>query len=309
MATVYAGIDVGKKELVMALNDRVSTWPNSECGQKNLITKLLNTQAHIHVVCESTGGYERDLAEACHDAGIDVSVVFPDRVRHYAKSQGRWAKTDPIDAGMIARFAQDAKPAPDTPKTQNQKDLEEAVGRRQQVQAALQSQRQQADRLRHKALRQHALESIAALERELAAIDAMLAEIASHDDYCESCEKLQRVPGIGAQSAISILAHCPELGRMNRRQAAALAGLAPFNADSGKKHGTRSIYGGRGDLRRCLYMCALTASVYHPELKEKYRNLLDRGKAKKVALTALMRHLLIILNAIMKQHLNQPQHP
>lgn len=308
MANVFAGIDVGKDVLVLEILDAVSEWPNTPGGCRKLVKKIARIPG-IHAVCESTGGYEKVFAQCCHEAGVPVSVVFPKRVRDFANACGQWAKSDPIDATMIRRFAEATNPEAQQPPSQAEQELQELVTRRLQIIEESQRLRQRVAMLRHLALRREAGLTLKRLERELAAIEAMLMEVAESPQYQDRIEAMTTVKGIGLTSALTLLAYLAELGTVSRRAVTKLVGLAPFNKDSGQHKGKRSIYGGRGSARKALYMPAMSAIRYNPKLREFYNRLIANGKPKMVALTAVMRKLLIILNAVLKDLTNPAPTP
>lgn len=302
MDTLFAAVDVDKQSLTLDLDDSLSIWQNSPSGIAKLIARLTRRPG-IHLVCEATGGFERPLVDACHAASLPVCVVFPKRVRDFAQACAQWAKTDAIDARMIRRFAIATQPQPTQPASATQRALTQIIDRRVQILDAIQRQTQQMEALTHKDLRKEARRSLQRLERELAAVESILQRHAHCPELAQKVATLCAVKGIGLISALTILAHMPELGKLNRRQAAALAGLAPYNKDSGQKRGKRSIHGGRAALRKALYMPAISLIHCPGPLADHYRRLLSAGKPKLVALTAIMRKLLVTLNAIMKHHL------
>lgn len=255
----------------------------------------------VHVVCEATGGYERDVVAALHAAQIPVSVLNPARVRHFARATGQRAKTDPIDAALLSACGQALHPKPTTPRSDVEQQLTELIRRRGQVVALLVAQRLQAAQLTVPALRRQAQSLVRRLERDIRQIEAQLqtlrAQVAARD---VRAQKLEAITGVGAITALGVLAEFPELGTLNRRQAAALAGLAPHPRESGQWRGRRMISGGRAPVRRALYMAALVAARSNRPLKAFYERLRLAGKPAKVALTAVMRKLVVLMNQILK---------
>jgi transposase len=300
MTTIYAGLDIAKRNLQLHLAGRIHDLPNAAAGQRRLC-KLLAAQPGVHVVCEATGGYERDVVAALHQAAVPVSVLNPARVRHFARATGQRAKTDHIDAAVLSAYGQALQPKPTAPRTEQELQLAELVRRRVQVVEILVAQRQQAERLTVPALRRQAQSLVRRLERDVQQIEAQLqslrAEAAALD---ERMQKLEAITGVGSLTALGVLAELPELGTLNRRQAAALAGLAPHPRESGQWHGRRTIGGGRAPVRRALYMAALVAARSNRQLKEFYQRLRAAGKPAKVALTAVMRKLIVLMNHSLK---------
>ena len=300
MTTLYAGLDIAKRHLQLHLAGRVHDLPNTAAGHRRLL-KLLATQPGVQVVCEATGGYERDVVVALHQTPVPVSVLNPARVRHFARATGQRAKTDHIDAAVLSDYGQKLQPKPSAPRTELEAQLTELVRRRVQVLDLLSSQRQQAERLTVPALRRQAQSLVRRLERDVNQIESQLKELRAHAPVLEErVQKLEAITGVGATTALGVLAELPELGTLNRRQAAALAGLAPHPRDSGQWHGRRSIGGGRAPVRRALYMAALVAARANRPLKTFYQRLRLAGKPAKVALTAVMRKLIVLMNHILK---------
>ncbi len=304
IATVYAGVDVAKDSLVLHFQGVCVSIPNEPKG----IAKLLRMVAakapmgsKVHVVIEATGGFERTLVNALHGAGIALSVVEPARVRAFAKAKGIRAKTDPIDAEVICAFGHAIKPMPTMPPTAQQQRLGELVLRRRQLldYVVMEANRcpGYADPLSRKQVAAH----LKMLRCQIGECDqAIAAQIAEDEAMAAKAAKLQEVPGVGAVTAAVLLAEMPELGTLRDEGAAALAGVAPFNCDSGPYAGTRRISGGRAPVRCALHMAALSATRHDPILKRFYQRLLAAGKKKMVALVAVMRKLIVLLNRILK---------
>jgi transposase len=300
MTTIYTGLDIAKLNLQLHLAGRIHDLPNTAAGHRRLL-KLLTAHAGVHVVCEATGGYERDVVAALHEASVAVSVLNPARVRHFARATGQRAKTDHIDAAVLTAYGQALQPKPTAPRTEQEQQLAELFRRRVQVLEILVAQRQQAERLTVPALRRQAQSLVRRLERDLAQIEEHLNDLRTQATKLdERVQKLEAITGVGAVTALGVLAELPELGTLNRRQAAALAGLAPHPRESGQWHGRRSIGGGRAPVRRALYMAALVAARSNRQLKAFYQRLRTAGKPAKVALTAVMRKLIVLMNHILK---------
>ena len=251
------------------------------------------------VVLEATGGLERAVAAELGAAGLPVVVVNPRQVRDFARATGRLAKTDVIDAGLLARFGEviqpDVRPLPDA----HMQELRGLVVRRRQVVDMLTMERNRVPQAT-RGVRRHVQRHIAVLQRQLAVLNRELARLLQASPVWRARDKLLRsVPGVGNVTASLLVAELPELGRLNRKQIAALVGVAPHNRDSGSYRGKRSVWGGRAPVRASLYMATLVATRHNAVIKSFYARLCEAGKPKKVALTACMRKLLTILNSMM----------
>lgn len=297
---VFVGIDVSKAQLDLALRPegRFSA-PNDEAGCAQVLERLRAVSPTL-VVLEATGGLEIPLTGVLAAAGVPVVVVNPRQVRDFAKATGKLAKTDALDAQTLAHFAEvirpELRPLPDE-QTQA---LAAILARRRQLVEMLTAEKNRLASARppvRKSLRTH----ITWLERELSHTDRDLAHaIRKSPVWREKEELLQSTPGVGPVVTTTLLANLPELGTLTAKQIAALVGVAPFNRDSGTLRGTRTVWGGRAQVRAVLYMGTLVATRFNPVIRAFYQRLCAAGKPKKVALTACMRKLLIILNAMLK---------
>ena len=300
MTTIYSGLDIAKQNLQLHLAGRLHDLPNTPAGHRRLL-KLLAEHHSVHLVCEATGGYEREVVATLQQAAIPVSVLNPARVRHFARATGQRAKTDHIDATLLAEYGRTLQPRPTVPRTEEEQQLTELVRRRIQLLDILVAERQQAERLTLPVLRRQAKSLIRHLERDLDQIQVQLKELCTQAGTLdERVHKLEAITGVGTLTALGVLAELPELGTLNRRQVAALAGLAPHPRESGQWHGRRSIGGGRPQVRRALYMAALVAARANRQLKEFYQRLRLAGKPAKIALTAVMRKLIVLMNHVLK---------
>jgi transposase len=300
MTTIYSGLDIAKQNLQLHLRGRIHDLPNTAAGHRRLL-KLLTHHSTVQVVCEATGGYEREVVAALHQANIPVSVLNPARVRHFARATGQRAKTDHIDAAVLSSYGQALQPKPTAPRSEQDQQLTELVRRRVQVLEILVAQRQQAERLTLPVLRRQAQSLVRRLERDLKQIEEQLKKLRTQAPALhQRVQKLEAITGVGTLTSLAVLAELPELGTLNRRQAAALAGLAPHPRESGQWHGRRTIGGGRAPVRRALYMAALVAARSNRQLKEFYQRLRTTGKPAKVALTAVMRKLIVLMNHTLK---------
>jgi transposase len=297
----FVGIDVSKWHWDLAVDGRrgVRRFNADDDGMRQLLACLEDVQPAL-VCLEATGGYERALREAIAERGVPTSTINPRQIRDFARASGQLAKTDKIDAAVIARYAAAFDPPADQPPSAEQQRLRSLRARRQQV---VQSLTQEKNRLgtADAQTRESIRRAIKFYEDELQDLDRRLAELTGKDpEFRRRRDLLVTVPGVGAVTAVGLLAELPELGAMNRGQAAKLVGLAPLNRDSGTLRGKRMIGGGRAPVRRSLYMATLVATRHNRLIRNHYRQLLGRGKAKMTALVACMRKLLLILNAIIK---------
>ena len=260
---------------------------------------MLKLQPEL-IVVEATGGYQRSVVDALFHAGLSVAVVNPARVRQFARACGLLAKTDKLDAQVLAMFGQRVQPKPFTGKSEAEKQLRALLVRRKQVEEMLKAEQ---NRLRtiSPALRGSVERIIAILKEEKNRLDEQIRELMKEQKaWQKQTEILGSAPGVGPVTTATLLAELPELGKMDRKKIAALVGVAPMNYDSGKKRGYRKTKGGRTEVRSVLYMSTLVATRYNPLIRTQYQHLLKRGKLKKVALTACMRKFLTILNAMVR---------
>jgi transposase len=300
---IYVGIDVSKCTLDVAVHEDGHSWSftNDQAGISKIITILTGFSTTL-VVLEATGAYEVPLAAALGIAKIPTAVVNPRQIRDFAKSVGLLAKTDILDARILARFAATVRPTPHPIPNTESRILSAIIARRRQIVDMISTEKHRlgnAEQIVKPSIQSH----IKWLENELSdANDQLHQRVKDSPLWREKDELLRSVPGIGPTTSTTLLADLPELGNLNRKQIAALVGVAPLNRDSGKLRGKRTAWGGRKAVRRTLYMAALVAIRCNLPIKCFYERLLASGKAKKVALTACMRKLLIILNSIIKNH-------
>jgi transposase len=298
---VYVGIDVSKTQLDVAfrpLQPRLCV-AQDEQGIARLVTHLREVQPAT-IVLEATGGLELPLASALAAAALPIAVVNPRQVRDFAKGTGQWAKTDRLDAEVLAHFAEAIRPPVRPLPDDAMQRLSALVARRRQLIEMLTAEKNRLGSALP-AIRPEIQAHISWLEQRLRGLDEELeATIRSSPIWRAQDDMLQSMPGVGPVLAITLLAELPELGRLNRREIAALVGVAPLNQDSGAWRGARRVWGGRAQIRRSLYMGTLAATQHNPLIKRFYQRLRAAGKAAKVALVACMRKLLTILNAMMK---------
>jgi len=297
----YVGIDISKDYLdVMVLPEREKRqYTNDQEGMNKLIPWLKRIPVEV-VVIEPTGGYEALVAAALSSRHVPVAVVNARQIRQYARATGKLAKTDSIDAEVMAEFAQAVKPEVRKLPDKETKDIRMVVSRRRQLvemMTAEKNRKSTADDSLKPGIQAH----IDWLKKEVEDLDRDLRKrIESSGVWRVKDNLLQSIPGVGKVLSSTLLAELPELGKLNRREIAALVGVAPYNRDSGMMRGKRVIWGGRASVRRVLYMATLAGITFNPVIRDLYNRLVERGKAKKVALVACMRKLLIIMNAIIK---------
>ena len=298
----YVGIDVAKASMDVAVHQSQERWSfsNDDEGISKAVS-CLKELAPALIVMEATGGIELPLAAALAAAGLPVAVVNPRQMRDFARATGKLAKTDGIDAKVIAHFAAAVKPTPHPLPGAQAQEFDALLTRRRQIVEMLTAERNRLNSAPSRAVREHIKAHIGWLERELANINSDLGRrVRQSPVWREKDALLRSVPGVGPVLSFTFLADLPELGALDRKQIAALVGVAPLNQDSGALRGKRAIWGGRATVRAALYMSTLAATRYNPVIRAFYRRLCAAGKAKKVALTACMRKLLTILNAIVK---------
>lgn len=302
MSERYVGIDVSQARLDVAESEGEPFGVgNDEDGQRQLCERFSKDPPTL-IVMEASGGLERGLAGQLTAAGLPIRVVNPRQVRRFAQAAGILAKTDRLDAKVLVRFAQamqlEARPI----ASEQMQALQAIVARRRQLIEMLTMERNRL-RLAHQEVRKDVQQSIRWLEKRLKSTDEDIGgKLRDSGVWRDKVELLESVPGIARTTSVNLLATVPELGTLNRRQISALVGVAPFNRDSGRWRGKRKIYGGRAEARCALYMAALVGSRHNPVLRAFYQRLRSAGKPAKVALTACMRKLLIIVNTMLRDH-------
>jgi transposase len=300
--SLYVGIDVAKDSFAVASEPAGLTrsLPNTPAGRRQLLDALQGQPVAL-VVLEATGGYERPLSADLLRAGQAVVVANPRQVRDFARGLGHLAKTDAIDARVIARFAALVRPKPRPQPTPETESLAELVTRHHQLTDLATQEANRLPHAREPEVRRSLRRSLRELDKQLDAIDKRIRQlIGADDDLRRKDEIVQSVKGIGDHTSAMLLAHLPELGRLNRGQIAALVGVAPWDFQSGQWAGQSRIWGGRQLVRNMLYMAALSAVRFNERIAAFYQRLLAHGKPPKVALTACMRKLLVILNTLLR---------
>jgi len=298
--SVCIGIDVSKKHLDVHVDAPKTTFRtlSSQEGRQQLLEKLPTPQ-DCHIIIEATGKLERPIVNDLLAAGYRVSLVNPRSVRKYAQALGILAKTDRVDAQVLARFGRDAKPRLLAETQEKQQELEELVTRRRQLIEHRVAEQNRKSSTLPKTVRQSVQGSINTLAKDIERMEkAILKLVSSNDDWEDRMRQLQTVPGVGEVTAFTLVADLPELGQLNRKAIAALVGVAPFNNDSGQQRGKRSIFGGRSSVRNVLYMATHSAMRANATIRDFAARL--SGKPPKVVIVACMRKLLGILNTMVK---------
>ena len=301
MGAIWVGVDVSKQRLDVAIRPAGETWTisNDDAGIKTLV-KVLAERSPQLIVMEATGGHEYAAAYSLMKAGLPVAVVNPRQVRDFARAVGKLAKTDPIDAQILAHFGEAVQPRARPIADERLEEIGHLVTRHRQLIEMLVAERNRRMSVRGTA-RRDVDATIRFLRGRLDKIDDELKTlIAKHPDWNAKAELLDSVPGVGPVLISSIVAELPELGTLNRKQIAALVGVAPFNNDSGQSRGRRRIWGGRAHLRSLLYMSVVAGIRFNATIRTFYKHLVAAGKPPKVALVACMRKLLVSLNAMLK---------
>jgi transposase len=301
MSEIFVGIDVAKAKLDIFVNGEAWQVDNTSAGIGELVVRMRSLEP-TWIVLESTGGYESLVLGELYAARLPVSRVNPGRVREFAKSIGQLAKTDKLDAQVLAKYAEMVRPALVRLPNEEEQHLAALVGRRRQLlemRVAEQNRLETAPKKLRTSIRSH----IDWLTEEVKRIEKDMDDFIQQTPlWQEKDELLRSVPGIGNITACTLLSELPELGHLDRKEIASLAGVAPFNHDSGRMRGKRRIHGGRTSVRSTLYMATLSATRFNPVIRVFYNRLVSAGKEKKVAIVACMRKLLTILNAILRTH-------
>jgi transposase len=302
---IFVGIDVSKSGLDVAVHEQAEVWrvSNEAAGLASLVKTLKKLKPQL-IVLEPTGGFEMLVVAELSRAGLPVAVVNAKRVRDFAKATGQFAKTDKLDARVLAHFAAAVRPEVRSLRSEEEEQLTALLTRRRQVLEMLTVEKNRRVTVRAK-MKADLEAHIHWLSNHLKELDGEIEDFVKGSPlWKEKDTLLQSVPGVGPVTSATMLGMLPELGLLNRQKIAALVGVAPLNKDSGRKQGKRRIFGGRGDVRSVLYMAALSAKKHNPFIRTFYNRLIQHGKEKKVALTACMRKLLVILNAMLRT--NQP---
>jgi transposase len=297
---IYAGLDIAKSSLALFLQGSFHALTNDTVGHAALL-KLLRPFPGAFLVCEATGGYEKSVVRALQAAHVPVAVVEAGRVRHFARAQGRRAKSDPMDASVLAHYGRSMAPAPSLVPTPAHVRLTELTSRRQQLVQMTVQERGHAEHYTDPFSQKQSRKLLALLQKQIEQCDQAIEELIQKDPVlAQKAQRLDLIPGVGPVVASTVLAEMPELGAVSDAAAAALAGVAPYDQDSGQHQGARHIGGGRKTVRCTLYMAALSSIKHDRISKAFYLRLRQAGKKPKVALTAIMRKLIVLMNRLLK---------
>jgi transposase len=302
---VYVGVDIAKAYLDTAMGNEKRRFSNDALGHRQLINWIKQMPASVQVICEPSGGYERALVRALVGAQLKISLVPANRVRQFARAKGILAKTDRIDAKLLCAFGEAMQPGTISASQLEQQHLRELESQRRHLTHLLVMEQNRAARMSDLCVCKMNRRLITQIKKQIEQLDLLIkGHIDQSHELSAKAAKLTAISGVGARTAALLLAQLPELGELNRREIAALVGVAPFNRDSGRMRGKRAIYGGRKPVRHGLYMAALVAAHHNPILRNFYLRLRAAGKPAKLALTATMRKLLIVLNSALKPDLS-----
>jgi transposase len=299
---VFIGVDISQDSLDMVAYPTGQIWQykNSKGGITKAIAKLRGLELKL-IVMEATGGLEKPLFEALFQAGLPAAIVNPRRIRDFGRSMGILAKTDKLDAKVMAYFAAKIEPAPRPVQDEASQKLENLLTRRSQISDMIVAEKHRLKQGRDRILQKHIQGHVKWLESELKDLEKELKDsIRQNAAFSEKVKLYKSMPGVGDNLSYNLVANLGELGHLNQREIAALVGVAPLNRDSGKQRGRRMIWGGRATVRKALYMPALSAIRCNPVIRDLYQRLIDKGKLKKVALVACMHKMLTILNSMAK---------
>jgi transposase len=301
---VYLGVDIAKSYLDAAVGNEKRRFSNDATGHRELIKWVKQLKAPVQVICESSGGYERALVQGLARVGVQISLVQANRVRQFARAAGILAKTDRIDAELLCEFGKVMRPQTVTGAKLEQEHLRELESPRRHLTHLLVMEQNRGARVSDASVQRLNRSLINQIKKQIEQLDLLIkGHIDQSHELSAKAAKLTSISGVGVRTAALLLAQLPELGQLNRREVAALVGVAPFNRDSGRMRGKRAIYGGRKPVRHGLYMAALVAARHNPILRNFYLRLRAAGKPAKLALTATMRKLLIVLNSALKRDL------
>jgi transposase len=299
----YLGLDIAKLTLDLSPHPALPkrTYPNNAVGIRSLLVALQRLPQPLHLICEATGGYEHCLLQTLHQVPMPVTLLNPRRARDFARAKGLLAKTDQLDAASLAEYGQHFAPTPTAPLSSAQQRLAALVARRQELLTLHTQEQHRAEHHHDRFVQREARSLLRILASHLARLETEInALLAAEAPLHRQVQRLMTIQGVGPRTAWQLLAAIPELGTLARGQTAALAGLAPYNHDSGPRRGQRHIAHGRTLARTALYMAALVAARHNPVLRPLYQRLRAAGKPAKVALTALMRKLAELANLLLK---------
>jgi len=301
----YIGVDISKHRLDVDWLGKPIAFANNADEIKRFVTllrKLLKEDKLAMVLCEASGGYEQKLVKICHTKKLPVHVAHANHIKYFAKSRGIKAKTDPIDAKVISAYGRERKPEPDHfMLNENTLEIKELLKRREQLMLDKKREQSRLDKIENAGITKSIHSHIDYLNDAIKETDGRLAELQKIKSIRTPHDLLTSVPGVGKVVAYYLIANLPELGKLSHKAIAALVGVAPYNHDSGRHQGKRYIQGGRSRLRQVLYMAAMTGLTHNPDLKVFYARLCESGKPGKVAMVAVMRKLLSMVNSVMSR--------
>ena len=297
--TYYIGIDVSKAKLDLfdPRSGQYRCYPNTKTGLKRLLCKACELPGKPHIICEPSGGYEKLLLEQAHEQGIAISAINPRQIRDYARAKGQLAKTDAIDAKLLSDYGETFKPDAQTPASPVLQELSAVVRRKQALTRQLVREKNALEKATDKFVTADIKLSLNHIKKRIARCDERIKELISSDEDLKSKSKrITAIKGLGPTAAAVLIAEVPELGSITDKQAASLVGVAPLNRDSGKWRGQRTIHGGRHIARRALFMPALSSVTHNPILRDFYRGMIKRNKPHHLAMTAVMRKIVCLVN-------------
>lgn len=296
------GIDISKRSLDVDWLNKSIFFDNSKEGINKLVVKLKKLKNLSLVICEASGGYEQKLVYACHKANLPIHVAHANKIRHFAKSKGLLAKTDQLDARVLTEYGKRMDISKDTLHlSEKALKIKQLLKRRDQLQEDRKREKCRSDKIDTAEIKDSIGKHLRWLNDAIEAIDKKLSDLKQDKFIEQDYQLLTSIPGVGATSAYYLISHLPELGKLSNKAIAALVGVAPFNRDSGSYNGKRYIQSGRRKLRQILYMAALTAAQFNTELKSFYQRLIEENKPAKVALIAVLRKLLSMMNSVMRR--------
>ncbi len=297
--TYYLGVDVSKSKLDLfdPRSGQYQCYPYTKPGLQRLFRQAHKLPGAFHIVCEPSGGYEKSLIKQSHELGVPVCVVNPRQIRDYARAKGQLAKTDAIDAKLLSDYGATFKPEPQPPASPVQEELSAAVRRKEALTRQLVREKNAMEKATDKFVRADIKASLTHIQKRVALCDKRIKELIASDEQLKAKSKrITAIKGLGIAAAATLIAEVPELGSITDKQAASLVGVAPLNRDSGKWRGQRTIHGGRRIARRALFMPALCSVTHNPILREFYRGLIARNKPHHLAMTAVMRKIVCLVN-------------
>ena len=306
----YAGVDVCKSNLDVNLEGKALSVLNKPTEVKAMLHGLLDENPNLQIICEPTGGYERLLVASCHEIGIPISVVHANKIRNYAAAKGQLAKTDEIDAESIREYGEVFKPLPDRVPSEAERQLSAAVRRKDKLTRILAAEKTTLQKITDTFVRNDLEVSIRHYKRRLAECEKQIQKLIKSDaEFQKKKNQMEQIKGVGPGVSSVLIAEMPELGTISDEKASRLVGVAPLNRDSGTWRGTRTIHGGRALVRRSLYMPALSAAMHNPILKAFYQHLRAKNKPHHVALTAVIRKLVCLINRVLSDPNFTPAKP